>query len=665
MSRGDLRALTPEAIAALANLGLVKRAQREIEAGKGPVLAESGGAVTATFADGVVTTLPPDKPFTGAECTCGASAVCRHRVALALAYAASAPASARAWSPASFDDAAFSPAVRKRADTLAKKGIVIELEPSAARLPTTTVRFLVPERLDYAQCDCTAAKPCAHMLLAVRAFREAAHLGREPPCTIDLDAPRPMPTSRTSKHGATHADAASGDARPLPPGEAARPLPPGEAASGALHVGEALALVERVLVGGVVGVPEEEAWFVRVSEALARERLVWLRVIVERVAALLAAYRARSARYRTGDLVFLLASLAARSRAAAERGELPARRLFGSDEAEETPLDRVRLVSLGARVVADGERRVASVYLAEASTGAVSALERTFEAPREGPALAGPALASRSVATGVKLGALAAGQLVTRAATRHASHALTLRERRGVQSSVAPSTGDWETLPSSLLVRGRDTLAERLARRPPRLLRPPVLAEGLVVLADVEVTAVAYRPGDEELIAIASGIPIVRRHSRAAPAALDVLARALEAGPRFIAGEASFGPHGLMLDPTAVVTDRVVVPDLEEAPALLERLPRAAAATRTELEIAVERAGAVLEESLHDGLAHLGRGFADRTEEAARTAAGRGLVGLEHRLLALRSALADPAAAARAWLDLAIRTELTREAITA
>ena len=41
MSRKDLLALTPEAVAALANLGLVKRAQREIAEGNGPVLEET------------------------------------------------------------------------------------------------------------------------------------------------------------------------------------------------------------------------------------------------------------------------------------------------------------------------------------------------------------------------------------------------------------------------------------------------------------------------------------------------------------------------------------------------------------------------------------------------------------------------------------------------
>ena len=60
VSRADLLALTPASVAALANLGLVKRAQREIAAGEGPELAEDdAGVVTGRFKDGVVTTLVP------------------------------------------------------------------------------------------------------------------------------------------------------------------------------------------------------------------------------------------------------------------------------------------------------------------------------------------------------------------------------------------------------------------------------------------------------------------------------------------------------------------------------------------------------------------------------------------------------------------------------
>ena len=85
--RADLIALTPEAVAALANVGLVKRAQKEIEQGKGPALVEEAdGTVVGTFDDGVVAKLPPGKLLRDCQCSCPATGVCRHRVAVALAY---------------------------------------------------------------------------------------------------------------------------------------------------------------------------------------------------------------------------------------------------------------------------------------------------------------------------------------------------------------------------------------------------------------------------------------------------------------------------------------------------------------------------------------------------------------------------------------------------
>src|SRR5262245_54218620 len=89
MSRADLLALTPASVAALANLGLVKRAQREIESGKGPGIQEDAfGLVTGRFADGVTTRIPPNVPLRDAPCSCGSATVCRHRVAVVLAYPA-------------------------------------------------------------------------------------------------------------------------------------------------------------------------------------------------------------------------------------------------------------------------------------------------------------------------------------------------------------------------------------------------------------------------------------------------------------------------------------------------------------------------------------------------------------------------------------------------
>ncbi|MDF2695301.1 MAG: hypothetical protein K0S65_3684, partial [Labilithrix sp.] len=575
MSRADLLALTPASVAALANLGLVKRAQREIEAGKAPALDEDdGGVVTGTFEDGVVTKIPPGIPLRDAPCSCGSTTVCRHRVAVVLAYPAwhagpgsrraPAVAAAEGWSPACFTDDQLSALVGKRvmtrAQTILRTGTVVELEGGAnpvAKLPTCAVRFHVPRDLAYARCDCQASIACEHVVIAAWAFRQAEAAGTPPPCTVELGT--------KSARGAS----------------ATAPLE------------EALQLAEHVIVEGVSHLGDaDKARFARVRASLSKAGLLWPGAIVDDLEMSLEAYRSRSARYRTADAVFLLASLDARARAASKSGALPPRFVLGSDEARETLLDHVRLVSLGARVEADGDRREASVYLADPDSGVVLVASREFAPPADATSKTdpeeGPALARRIITGRITLGALARGQLVTRAAKRHANHALSLGTTRTGQTSVAPSAGDWDCLPAGLLVRNLGALAEDLRSRPPRLLRPRTLAAQVKVLAlePGAVLELAYRPGDQEIVAVlgltdpASGevahVRLVRRHARTGPSALDAIAKALRSTsppPRFVAGDVRLGSHGLEIDPTAIVTDRVIVPDLETEPAMVESLP--------------------------------------------------------------------------------------------
>jgi len=664
VSRADLLALTPASVAALANLGLVKRAQREIESGKGPELDEDdAGVVTGRFEDGVVTKLPPGVLLRDAPCTCGSTAVCRHRVAIVLAYPAwhAGPGAKRepapappveAWSPSCFTDEQLTALVGKRvmtrAQTILRAGTVVELEGGAApvaRLPTCAVRFHVPRDLGYARCDCQAALACEHVVVAAWAFRQADAAGTPAPCTIEL--------------GAKPAGTTAGRDAPLD---------------------EALRLAEHVIVEGVAHLGDaDKQRFAGARASLSKAGLLWPGTLVDDLEIALEAYRARSARYRTSEVVSLLASLEARARAAKSGAALPSRFVLGSDEARETLLDHVRLMSLGARIEADGDRREASVYLADPDSGVVLVASRAFPPPAsDGEPEEGPALARRALTGRVTLGALARGQLVTRTAKRHANHTLTLGTTRTAQTSVAPSSGDWDCLPANLLVRDLDALAEDLRSRPPRLLRPRTLAAQMKVLAlppEGAVLEVAYRPGDQELIAVlgltdpttgnTGRIHLVRRHSRTGPSALDAIAKALQSttpAPRFVAGDVRFGPRGLEIDPTAIVTDRVIVPDLETEPPMVESLPLLAPRKEPPFHAAIALAATLLEEALHDGLAHLRVGFIDRALHAAGVLGAVGLGGAQRRVLALREAVSSGNAdAARIWLDAAVRLELTRD----
>ena len=674
--RADLLALTPESVTALANLGLVKRAQREIAAGHGPTIAEDdAGVVSGTFEDGTVARLVPGASLRDTPCSCGAVVVCRHRVATALAYAAwhasrtsgsassGEPSRAQAWSPAAFDDAALAAHVGKRgmdrARAIVRGGVVVELEPGVtptARLPTCAVRFLVPNDLAYARCDCAAATACEHVVVAAWAFRAAGPA---------LDAPRAIELHPRAEAATTV------DLRPL------------EAAD---------RLARTVLLEGVTALGAEVApRFARARDDLAKVGMVWPITIVDDLEIALDAYRARSARYSAAHVAWLLTELEARRRACARGGELPPRFVLGSDEARETLLDHVRLVSLGARVEADGRTRGAEVYLADPGTGMVLVLSKRWTFGEDAEPDTGPELAKRTMAPRVPLGTLARGQLVSRVVKRSANHAVTLGVSRTGQTSLTPQTGDWAMLPPSLLVRDVGAFAAELAKAPPGLLRPRVLASTLRVFAVKEVGPLAYEPGEQRLSAyVRTGnagdaapiVRVVRRHHRASPRALDVLAAALADGSRvrFVAGDVRHGFSGLEIDPVAVVTDRVIVPDIEpgdDAAGAVDRCEPVATLVATSAPTpasALEQVSNVLEECCHVGLVRLRKPWADR----ARAAAER-LDEVDLRQPAIRvRALADRARAlveghgateaeageaVAAWRDAAVRVALARDAL--
>src|SRR5262249_11210914 len=137
-------------------------------------------------------------------------------------------------------------------------------------------------------------------------------------------------------------------------------------------------------------------------------------------------------------------------------------------------------------------------------------------------------------------------------------------------TSVTPQGDAWIGLEPPILVSDFSALAGEFRNRPPRLLRPRVLAESVRVVAVAEVRDVAYSPGDQApgaVIADAAGntLTLVRRHRAVAPFALEVLAAALSNADkpiRYISGDLRMGQSGVELDPIALMGERIVVPDL-------------------------------------------------------------------------------------------------------
>lgn len=143
------------------------------------------GAQIAAFSDGVRTQLANGQALKEAQCSCGASGMCRHRVMLVLSYqrlcaTVQPTGKEEEWDPAIWLEelATLPDATRKRAQALVAKGITIELfctpgEIPSARLPMSDVRFYSRSSIRFARCDCIDGTLCEHVVLAVQAFVEA------------------------------------------------------------------------------------------------------------------------------------------------------------------------------------------------------------------------------------------------------------------------------------------------------------------------------------------------------------------------------------------------------------------------------------------------------------------------------------------------------------
>jgi hypothetical protein len=455
-------------------------------------------------------------------------------------------------------------------------------------------------------------------------------------------------------------------------------------------------LARMVLAEGVASLAEGAApRFARVRRRLASAGFVWPSALVDDLEKAVGAYRTQSARYRTqsarysaSEAAALLTGVGARTRAVERGGELPARYVLGADEPRDTLLDRVRLVSLGARVTASGRSRDVEVFVSDPASGVVLVLGRRWtyeegETPEDGPALA-----LRAALGKVTLDALAHGQLVSRRAVRRANRSLAIDAAGAGDSSVTPQAGVWDLFPPSILAADFASLRRSIAAAPPGLLRPLVLAEAMRVVPVAKVGRVHHRPGEQDLLAELidgrGGVMILaRRYRRAAPHALTAIAAALS-GPspiRFVAGDVRHGPFGLAIDPVGIVTDRVIVPDLEgpegAGPPVEVREdagPSPVFAMEGPILAALDVAAGRLEEAAHLGLTHVGAAWLGRAREAALRLDDVGLGAVARRVSALAGrveALGDAQApervreAADAWMRASIRLSLAREAAAA
>jgi hypothetical protein len=539
MPRPDLLALTPDDLAALANRGLVKRAQREVESGEFTAQWQDAAddTVVAQWSDNVTCTLPGAKTVREAICNCGALELCRHVLRTVLAWQlrqASSTTNSAAHPPAPWDpgriteamlEAQVSKQVRDRATALWSQGILGEALRSAKpsmrfHCPGHTVRFPVPDDLRYAQCSCADPAPCIHAVLAVRAFRLLA----------------PEVSSGIVSEGPLDA-----------------PVPPEPIAA-------ARACVTDLLVDGFASLGT--AWrdrVRRVATECAAVALMWPAQILEELAEDFDRYTARDAAFtpshtadRLGELLLRLDAIAAGC------APIPQAFIRGMKSDRDCELGAARFIGLGASVVEERRSTTVNVFLQDCDNGHVVALMReTSEDPNStGTRKPYHQLARATAVKDASMALLAGGQLVTQGGRRKASGQLVIGRARAV---VNPQSFAWEQLKAPVLVEDFGELRERLKLLPPASFRPRRAAADFHVCPIAAVESANFQPTVNSIVAVLhdrSGDSAVLVHpwtERGQGGADALLASLRSSKPLFVAGHVRASGDSLTIHPTAFV----------------------------------------------------------------------------------------------------------------
>ncbi|NHB05773.1 hypothetical protein GWK53_04535 [Burkholderia cepacia] len=572
----------------------------------------------------------------------------------------------RAWSPADFDDAAlaasFAPTVLEQAARMAAARPAVTVQPwsgaqssPVARLPMCTVRFFSRRSLAHARCDCRQGSGCAHVVLAVWAFRQAgAPADGVPETIVEVRPPAGEEDERGDDRSPLRDDAAH------------------------VLIADLDSLVHALWLDGSSQPPIALAARVESLRGRLRERgWQWVDDALDEAWQLVHAQHARSSRFEPLRLVRVLAELWARLRAALsaatqlEGAAVPARQMLGIGVKGEVELDHLRLVSLGVELWADDAEEGASVLFADPDTQTVMVLTRNW--PRAADVAAGgraPDLAGRRVA-GFPLRQIAAGQVVTKTAKRRANGAVDISA--GVrQTGVLPlSPTSWDDLVAPIRQPGIAALVAHLRDALPDFVRPRQAANGAAAGAAGSLHVVAFEPmvvrsvhwdaaaqvlharleQGEAGTADVDGddvLHVALPHRAVAPGAVDALARVLagEWGAlRALAGTVRLHAGTAVMRPLAVLTaQRAVV--LQTETTAPQPLPLAGGRESLPALVALaEDTLALLAEWLRQGMRHQGGGAVERAlaqatrlERAGLAHAGRLLRTLADGLRGAQSA---------------------------
>ncbi|WP_421504445.1 SWIM zinc finger family protein [Erwinia rhapontici] len=637
MLRSELLELTPQALIALSNAGFVKRSQKEIAAGNLPSFSDKDGVLTAQFSDGIQTRLSQGQALKEAQCSCGASNMCRHRVMLVLGYQqrcateAPVPAASVRWQPGEWlaELRSLPAATLKRAQQLADKGLVIELqcEPGkvpAAKLPMSDVRFFSRSSMQFARCDCVEGTLCEHIILAVQAFAaaEAQHPGFEH-LVWQLQGER------------------QDDVTDLAESEG--------------NLAELCHLSHQLWSRGLSQPSVTFAPLLTQAQRSAQQaNWRWVTLSLQQIAEGIDHFHQRASHYRAGLFLSQFAGLTALVLAAREmvrvasEGKTPAqpwRNIVGLGIQDRVRLDHLRLVSLGMECWQDDQHYAVRIWFTDPDTGSVLHLSRQWPLAEQQNA---PGWQRRIA--GFQASILAGGQIISQAAQRDARGELHLAARDRL-TSVAPLTPSaWEMPEFPLCQPGVEALRHHLQQRPPAFTRPLSHSDSLFILPLGECLDIRWDAGRQTLEAdVISGageenvLRLSLSASPSAPRAIDCLTALLQQQddpPCKVSGRVSVVDGVLVLEPLVIMTrQRAWVLNAGNPPS--QALPVSASPPALPLPLALlQQCQQMLIQWLHNGLCHQEQRACREAETLAQALDGCGFERLARLLRHLPALLA-------------------------
>ena len=501
--RRDLLELTPEALTALANPGFVKRAFKDMAEGRGPVVAvKDDGTIEAVYADGHTAALAAGRSLRDAVCTCPAGGLCRHRVTLIPAYQSwaadrdqTSPEAREVGdaeaedlrSPAAFTDEqleqSFKKTVLTQAAALAKTRPAVRLVSGSAEaavptayLPMSTVRFFSARNLAHARCDCLEGGSCAHVVLAIWAFRQARQSGPDfTELTVVLGRDDRASDGKIFEARAERCAAAVYD------------------------------LLGQIWADGLSQISPALEGKAAEAEILADGlKWRWISEAVSDLRRMLEAYQARSSRFSAAEFINQAAFLQARLEGARYADEfaqspIPAPQILGVGVAGETALEHLTLIGLGAELWEDAGQQGASCYFVDPDTMTLMVLERGFA--RDAVTETGGHILSRRVA-GLSLKKIAQSQIVTRGAKRKANGLVTIAPEARLTNALPLSGQSWRNLGRPLKYAEAADLLEDMKNRAPEFVLPRQALGRLAILPVGEILEWGWDAGTQKMHAL-------------------------------------------------------------------------------------------------------------------------------------------------------------------